>query len=131
MFTRMLHCIVNNMTNAITFQNAEILATPKYEHTIRILQIYKVLSDLHIMHLYLYVFLHITCSTVSHRINWISSSCFYSDDFLWALYSSYYFLISGNVNNKLEDGSYDVWWKIRNKIISISAVQRSMRLHKL
>lgn len=26
MFTCMLHCIMNNMTNVITFQNAEMLA---------------------------------------------------------------------------------------------------------
>lgn len=56
MFTCMLRCIVNNMTNAITFQNAEMLAMQNYEHIIRIPQVYKVFSDLHIMHLYLCIF---------------------------------------------------------------------------
>ena len=44
MFTCMLHCILNNMTIAITFQNVETHALQKYKRIIRIPQTYKVLS---------------------------------------------------------------------------------------
>ena len=56
MFTCMLHCVVNNMTNTIIFQNAEMLAMQTYKH-IRIPPIYKVVSYLYVMHV-MHVHIH-------------------------------------------------------------------------
>lgn len=61
MFICMLHCIVNNMTKTIIFQNAEMLAMQIYKHIIRIPQIYTVVSYLYIicvMCVYVYMYIH-------------------------------------------------------------------------
>lgn len=80
----LLHCILNNMTISIIFQNVETLALQKCKHVIRIPQIYK-LSDLHEIHMYSH---RLQCC--HYQINCISSSYLYTDDILGSLYSAYF-----------------------------------------
>lgn len=81
------------MTIAITFQNVETHAPQKYKRILRIPQTYKVLSCLPEMRVYSH---HLQCC--HYHINCISGSYFYTDD-IGALYSVYYFIISGNVSD--------------------------------